>query len=292
LVLFGQELIHTTVLLSVKTLNYMSAWNVTTAVYLREIDVSARETFSSGVFFKADGLKMYTIGFTGDTVDEYDLSSAWNVTTAVYLQEISVAARETSPTGLFFKPDGLKMYTCGTTGDSVDEYDLSTAWNVTTAVYLQEISVAAKDIMPRNIFFKPDGLKMYVCGQWFKNINEYDLSSAWNVSTAVYLQQISVTTRDTSPQGLFFRDDGLKMYTSGDTGDSVDEYDLSTAWNVTTAVYLQEISVAAKETNPRGLFFKPDGTKMYTIGGGNTVDEYDLGAVSSVSSASFLLLLL
>ena len=102
----------------------MTAWNVTTAVYLQEISVSAKEIIPTGVFFKPDGLKMYTIGEAGDSVDEYDLSTAWNVSTAVYLQEISVAAKETSPRGIFFKPDGLKMYTVGSDGDSVDEYDL------------------------------------------------------------------------------------------------------------------------------------------------------------------------
>ncbi|MFC1710015.1 hypothetical protein ACFL2J_08180, partial [Candidatus Omnitrophota bacterium] len=67
-----------------------------------------------------------------------------------------------------------------------------------------------------------------------------------------------------------------------------DEYNLSVAWSVLTATYSQEISVSAKETVPSGLFFKPDGTKMYTIGGiGKTVDEYNLGTalIDKVSTA-------
>ena len=68
---------------------------------------------------------MYTIGSNGDTVDEYDLSTAWDISTAVYLQEFSVVAKETVPQGLFFKPDGTKMYTIGSNDDTVDEYDLS-----------------------------------------------------------------------------------------------------------------------------------------------------------------------
>jgi len=263
----------------VHTDNTFSAWNVTTAVYLQEISVNAKETDPQGLFFKPDGTKMYTIGKNGDTVDEYDLSTAWNVTTAVYLQEISVNAKEIIPTGLFFKPDGTKMYTIGADGVTVDEYDLSTAWNVTTAAYLQEIDVSARETDPHDVFFKPDGTKMYTIGQTDVSVDEYDLSTAWNVTTAVYLQEISVAAKETNPTGLFFKPDGTKMYTIGSNDDSVDEYDLSTPWNVTTAVYLQEISVAAKETSPQGLFFKPDGTKMYTIGNvGDSVDEYDLSA--------------
>jgi len=44
-------------------------------------------------------------------------------------------------------------------------------------------------------------------------------------------------------------------------------------------VYLQSFSVAAKENNPRGLFFKPDGTKMYVTGfSALAIQEYDLTA--------------
>jgi sugar lactone lactonase YvrE len=70
---------------------------------------------------------MYTIGYNGDTVDEYDLGTAWDVSTAAYLQEFSVLAKESTPQGVFFKPDGTKMYTIGSSGDTVDEYDLAAA---------------------------------------------------------------------------------------------------------------------------------------------------------------------
>jgi len=257
-------------------------WDVTKAVYLQEFSVNVKEIQASGLFFKPDGMKMYTIGYHGDTIDEYDLDTAWDVSTAVYLQEFSVAAKEIHPNGLFFKPDGLKMYTVGEDGDTVDEYDLGTAWDVSTAVYLQEFSVAAKETFPQGLFFKPDGLKMYTIGYNGDTVDEYDLGTAWDVSTAVYLHEFSVAAKEAIPADLFFKPDGLKMYTIGYAGDTVDEYDLGTAWDVSTAVYLHEFSVAAKEGEPQGLFFKPDGTKMYTIGSASdTVDEYDLGSAGT-----------
>jgi hypothetical protein len=88
---------------------------------------------------------MYVIGLSGDDVNEYDLSTAWDVSTASYLQNFSVSAQESAPYGVFFKPDGLKMYIIGFLGDDVNEYDLSTAWDVSTASYLQNFSVAAQE---------------------------------------------------------------------------------------------------------------------------------------------------
>jgi DNA-binding beta-propeller fold protein YncE len=225
---------------------------------------------------------MYVVGASGDDVNEYDLSTAWDISTASYLRNFSVAAQEIIPTGISFKPDGTKMYVVGASGDDVNEYDLSTAWNVSTASYLQNFSVAAQEIAPQGIFFKPDGTKMYVTGTVGDDVNEYDLSTAWNVSTASYLQNFSVAAQEISPEGIFFKPDGTKMYVVGADGDDVNEYDLSTAWDVTSASYLQNFSVASQETSPSGIFFKPDGTKMYVIGyAGDAVFQYTTGVVTN-----------
>jgi len=265
-----------------------TAWDVSAASFDFPTEgyfsVAAQEAVPSGIFFKPDGTKMYVIGYAGDAVFSYTLSTAWDITTASYLQNFSVAAQEAVPSGIFFKPDGTKMYVIGQSGQDVNEYDLSTAWDITSASYLQNFSVAAQEAVPGGIFFKPDGTKMYVIGSSGDDVNEYDLSTAWDVSTASYLQNFSVAAQETVPTGIFFKPDGTKMYVLGYTGDDVNEYDLSTAWDITTASYLQNFSVAAQETGPTGLFFKPDGTKMYVIGTtGDAVWQYSTGFVGDAT---------
>jgi hypothetical protein len=71
------------------------------------------------------------------TVDTSIITNQWDISTAVYLQNFSISAQEATPHGLFFKPDGLKMYISGAGGDDVNEYNLSTAWDISTSVYLQ-----------------------------------------------------------------------------------------------------------------------------------------------------------
>ena len=121
---------------------------------------------------------MYVIGSTGDDVNEYTLSTTWDVTTASYLQNFSVAAQEATPQGIFFKPDGTKMYILGNSGDDVNEYTLSTTWDVTSASYLQNFSVSAQETNPTGVFFKPDGLKMYVIGSAGDAVWQYSTGSA------------------------------------------------------------------------------------------------------------------
>ena len=248
-----------------------TAYDISTASFTLPtsdyFSVAAQETTPSDVFFKSDGAKMYVLGDSGNDVNEYSLSSAWDVTTASYVQSFSVSTQETGPAGLFFKPDGTKMYVTGYASDNVNEYDLSTAWDVSTASYLQNFSISAQENSPRGLFFKPDGTKMYVIGTQANTVFEYALSTAWDISSASYSQGFSVSSQETTPYSLFFKPDGTKMYIHGQSGDDVNEYNLSTAWDVSTASYVQRSGVTVPiEGSPRGLFFKDDGTKFFTVG--------------------------
>ena len=255
------------------------AWDISTASYSQNFSVASQEASPVELFFKPDGLKMYVLGSNGQDVNEYDLSTAWDVSTASYSQNFSVASQEAAPRGLFFKPDGTKMYIVGSSGDAVNEYDLSTAWDISTASYSQNFSVSAQEVAPYGVFFRPDGFKMYVSGAAEDNVNEYDLSTAWDISTASFLQSFSVSAQDGSLFGLFFRDDGLKMYVVGSSNDSVYEYDLSTAWDISTASYVHAFDVTGQESAPYSVFIKPDGLKMYVVGltTNDAVYEYTLG---------------
>ncbi len=258
-----------------------TAWSVITAYYLQALSVSAQETTPVDLFFKPDGTKMYVLGSSGDDVNEYNLSTAWDISTATYVQNFSVAP-ETSPSGLFFRSDGAKMYVCGTSADTVNEYNLSSAWDISTATSGTSFNLSTQDTNPQAIYFKDDGLTMFMLGSATDNVFEYSLGTAWNVSTATIVRSESVAAQDSGPLGLFFKSDGTKMYILGSSNDAVFEYNLRTAWNIDTAVYFQSYSVASQETAPQGLFFKSDGTKMYITGStSDSVYEYDIGANST-----------
>ena len=258
------------------------AWDLSNASLLagETYDAATTTPILEGIFFKDDGTKMYLVDNSGITaqkgVDEYDLGTAWDPSTASYVQSFGVSAEEGAPMGVYFKPDGTKMYVTGSSGDEVNEYNLSSAWDVSSATHVQAFDVSAQEATPRDVFFKPDGTKMYVMGDSGDDVNEYDLSTAWDVSSASYLQAFSVSAQDTGPEGLFFKPDGTKMYVSGVAGDTVEEYDLSTAWDVSSASHVQSLSVAAVTGTPVGIFFKPDGAKLFLATGGEDVFAYSV----------------
>ena len=203
--------------------------------------------------------------------------TGWDISTATYVQNFSVLAQESTPTGLFFKPDGTGMYVIGSRDDYLNQYSLSTAWDISTAVYVQRFYVRNQASTATGLFFKPDGTSVYVIGSKDDAMHQYSLSTAWDISTTVYVQSFSVLTQEAGPAGLFFKPDGTSMYIIGYSGDDINQYSLSTAWDISAATYVQNFSVVAQEDSPRDLFFKPDGTSMYIIGStGRAVWAYDL----------------
>jgi sugar lactone lactonase YvrE len=241
--------------------------------------------------FKADGTAMYTIGDVSDTIHQWTLSTAWDVATASYAnKEFSVASQEPTPNGLFFKPDGTIMYVTGTSGDAVSQYALSTAWDVSTASYTKDFSVSTQASYPYDLFFKPDGTSMYIVDEQDDKVYQYTLSTAWDVGTASYAsKEFSVGSQETFANGIHFKSDGTTMFVIGRTSDSAYQYTLSTAWDVSTASYASKSIYVGTATggNPSGIFFKDDGSKMYTVDYfTDTVSQYNIGSLHTLTLPS------
>jgi hypothetical protein len=244
--------------------------------------VTAQDTAPGSVFFKPDGTKMFISGGTNSSIFQYSVSKPWNINSASYDSvSFSFAAQDTSIQSVFFKDDGTKMYAVGITNDSVFQYSLSSAWDLSTASYDSiSFSVASQDATPQSVFFKPDGTKMYVAGFQNDSVFQYSLSSAWDLSTASYDSiSFSVASQDTAPEGITFISSGNKMFITGDTNNAIFQYSLSSAWDLSTASYDSvSFSTASQDTDPRGLFLKESSYILYLVGSTNDlVYQYNLG---------------
>ena len=202
----------------------------------------------------------------------------------------SVAGQDDAPLSVVFKPDGLKMYVGGFISDAVYQYTLSTAWDVSTSSYDSvSFSVSGQAGTPY-IQFGDNGSKLYVSDNTSDAIYQYSLSSAWDISTASYDSvSFSVSGQDTIPQGMFFKPDGTKLYLVGLLNDSVFQYSLSTAWDLSSISYDSvSFSFLAQETSGRSLFFSPDGTKLFVVGtDSDTTYQYSLSTGWDISTASY-----
>ncbi len=163
---------------SVYQYSLSTAWDIATASYANASSfIGTQEGVAHSVQFSADGTRMYIVGVITDTVYQYALGTAWDISTASYSgQSFSVAAQEASPTGLSFSLDGTRMFVVGVTNDTVYQYVLNTAWDISTASYAgKSFPVVAQGTSPRAVPFSADGTKMYFIDDVNATIYQYAL---------------------------------------------------------------------------------------------------------------------
>jgi hypothetical protein len=247
----------------------------------------------NGLFFNSSGTILYVMGNSNDTVTQYMLSTPWDVSTASYsMKSKNVSAQDTSPLDVFISADGTKMYVMGNFNDTVFQYTLSTAWDVSTATYSSlSKSVTAQESDPTSVTFTADGTKMYIIGTITNTVYQYTLSTPWDVSTATYSSiSKSTATEGNVSYALNFTTDGTKMFVVSAANKAIYQYTLSTPWDVSTATFsFLSKNVSAQGANIFGAAFSNDGTKMYVVGNMNrAIYQYTLSTAWDVSTANLI----
>jgi DNA-binding beta-propeller fold protein YncE len=264
----------------------------TDCAHVGPFSVATQETVPTGIAFSKSGEKMFIVGSNGDDVNEYTLTGAYCIGTASFVDAFSVATQETVPEGIAFSKSGEKMFIVGSNGDDVNEYTLTTAWDVSSASFVDAFSVATQESKPTGIAFSKSGTKMFVVGSAAAAVHEYTLSTAWDVSTASYVDYFFYDGQATVAEGLAFSKSGTKMFIVGlddFPANEVQEYTLSTAWDVSTASYVDDFSIVGQESSPTDIWFDSSGKTMFIVGSnGDDVNVYKLTTAWDVSTASFV----
>jgi hypothetical protein len=243
-----------------------------------DIEIAFSNPAPSGTISQATVLLFATDGPGYDLANGYYENKSFDVSNE--LPSISA---------ITFKPDGTKMYVIGVGNDTVYQYGLSTAYEITTADYDEKFKdVSAEDIFPRGVRFNNDGSKMYIIGTDTDTLYQYSLTTNYDVSTASY-DSVTRTlgSQDTSPNGFNFNNDGTKLFVAGDENNAIFQYNLTTAFDISTATYSTNSLTLTTIGSPRSLVFNDDGTKMYVSGYGSAVHEYIFTTAFDISTASF-----
>jgi uncharacterized protein YhjY with autotransporter beta-barrel domain len=204
---------------------------------------------------------------------------------ATFVDSFSVVTQENNPTGVTFNNDGTKMFVSGNTGNDVGEYSLTTAFDVSTATFVGRFEVVNQDNNPSDVAFNNDGTKMFVTGFTGDNVYEYTLSTGFDLtSTVSFVDSFDVSGQETEPGGLTFNNDGTKMFMVGENSKKVNEYTLTTPFDVSSASFVDSFDVVGQVWRPRDVAFNNDGTKMFVVGHNDEVDEFILSTGFDLSS--------
>ena len=180
----------------------------------------------------------------------------------------------------------------------VDTEVTTTGFVISSGSYdSKSFSVASQETSPKGVFFKTDGTKMYVIGTAGGAVFQYGLSTAFDVSTASYdsvtLTDFNVVGTNRNGADLFFHPDGTYVFIVETTNQTnLVRLTLSTPWDLSTAgskVTNSSLPTNKASSNAQGIFFKPDGSKMYLCenrNAGTDVHGFDLSTNWDISSSS------
>ncbi len=189
-------------------------WDITTASYTRSGNAVASGL--TGIYFSSDGTKMYALEFYNDILDEYTLSTPWNISTISKTASISVPYGNNY--SMTFSYDGTKFYDFNEYTDKMYEYTMTTPWDITTAT--QTGSATAPSGYVFGAAFSSDGSTLYLVHQDISSadaaLEQYNLSTPWNISTAVSASKsFSLTSQDGYMYGLATNPATGSLYTFG-----------------------------------------------------------------------------
>jgi len=229
-------------------------------------------TFSSvmAYTFNSDGTKLYS-AVTGAPW-QHELSTAFDISTASSIgYNYSADIQETNARFITFNPAGTKMYLGGVVNNTIYQYSLSSGFDLagssvsrdTSKTFtITNTSPGTASVSLNGMIFNNDGTKMYITNQ--ERIEQYSLSTAYDISTASYDSINVVVATGDFPTDTKFNSDGTKLFIIGTVTDSVHQYSLSTAYDLSTISYDSiSFSVSGTISNPRSLNFNNDGSKMY-----------------------------
>lgn len=239
--------------------------------------VSSQDANTRSMAVNNDGTKLYMCGTSTDNIYEYDLSTAFDLSTASYNSvSFYLGSQDLAPAGIAFNDDGTILYMVGHVNLTIFQYTLSTAYDVSTASYASKsFSVSSQDSVPNSFTFNPTGTKLYLTGQTNDNVYQYSLSTAYDISTASYDSvSLSTSSQLNQPRGCVFNNDGTALLVSGNdavsTNSGVHKYTLTTAYDLSTASYASEkLTLSNEDTDVKNVVFNSSGTKMIFLGGSN-----------------------
>ena len=321
--------------------NLTTGWDVSTMSYAnKSFNFGNQDGGALAIGISSDGTKMYMIGYSNDRVYQYTLSTPYELNTASYDSvSFSVVSQVTNARGLSFKSDGTRMYIGDTTSETIFQYSLSTAWDVSTASYDSvSLDVSTQTTAINSSDISQDGKYIVITGSAGSDtqIYQYLLSTAWDLSTASHDSTLTVTAFG-GPLSAWYNNDGSKLFYSSYIADAVyqftsgstvatatfdtstgnyfthtpsadAEYGFSNAGDVQTfqlevtgnqSVVPYSVSGTAttgstyattqgNSAGSIGLFVKPDGTKMYHSDYvSNKVYQHSLSTAWDLSTASY-----
>ena len=219
-----------------------------------------------GISFSNDGSRMFVSNDTApNIVIAYDLSTPWDVSSRTH----SVGEDWDSPTAFgqpqdhVWNADGTRIIQMSSGSDDWVWSDLSTAFDLTTTGTNSSQAITDTTI-PTGIAFNSDGTELFL-GTLEDTVIKFVLSTPYDPSTKDAGTVVLTATPEMTQLGfgMTFAPDGLRFYACDVTDSKIHQYNLTVAYDLTTATHQSIQTIAAAGSDVAGMHMRPEGTEIY-----------------------------
>ena len=173
----------------VMTIDYWSlstAFDISTATFDDEYDISGQEIRANSVAFNNDGTRMFVAGVGNhlleqDRIHEYSLDTAFDLSSRTHLNTEEMSSFQNYIDGVTFNYDGTKMYTIDNESNQISQFKLTTPYDVSTLSLEGTYNIDSHDTSGREVAFSNDGSKMFFIGDGNDKVYEFNLSCNWSI---------------------------------------------------------------------------------------------------------------
>ena len=251
----------------------------------------------TGLAFSNDGKKVFSSNLTSN--DDHECISMMTLGTPFDLRTVSLVVDEASPlvekvgltdnsvdtkcTDIKFSRDGLKMF-LGNLNGKIHGFDLAKPFDLNGLTYSNNVTSDLTDGNTggrANFSFSNDGKKLiFLDGtREAQHIDEYNLSTAYDLTSITLLNTITLTTTANldskdDAHAIEFSQDGLNMFVlmhdanalNQTDKDAIFQFRLTQPFSTNTATIVGSVTPSGTiNTAAFGMAFSPSGNRLYLV---------------------------
>lgn len=177
-------------------------------------------------------------------------------------------------------------------GDDIIRFPLSTPYDISTKSLNPDQTLYDTTLGELNgtiVSWSNDGYHMYAAGSDDDNLQDWQAETPWSLTNIKYGGRVTFDNFNLSGagRGVFWKPDGLKLFIVT-SADNIYQFTLTSAWDMTTASYDGARSISSDVSEPYGLHFSSNGSKVFVMDyTGAHVSEFSLGTNWDVTATGW-----
>lgn len=256
-----------------KTFSTLDVRNFTLTYNDVSPDISGLAHQPVAVHFNPTGTKCYITNSTAITY-QYSLTTAWDISSLTYDDVFHDPTDEFNCLTSELSENGSYLYTANTPQSRVNQYTLSTAWDLSTAATTYTNQQSIPYAVSSMVVFNGGSELGYGRFTTPNYASIYPLSTAYDISTR---SSTASSNGDIASYSFSFNSDGSYFYTTINSSNTIVESVLTTSYDISTNTEPQYGYVINRDDLlGRHIEVTKSGEKLYYIGHDFLIYEFDI----------------